>query len=174
MWKWKSLSHIWFFATPWILQARTLEWVAVPFSKGSSQPRDWTWSPSLQVDSLPAEPLGKPGDGKYRSEELQELKTKGPLVLSIMQSGWLNKLWEGESSREDYPGQSTSESNIWTFAFLSHGLSIDLRFIGLSHCTGYDSLLFWREKRKKKKNPIPFLQNKRKCKSSLGSLNRQL
>ena len=25
-----------------ILQARVLEWVAVPFSKGSSQPRDWT------------------------------------------------------------------------------------------------------------------------------------
>ena len=26
-----------------ILQARTLEWVAIPFSRGSSQPRDWTW-----------------------------------------------------------------------------------------------------------------------------------
>ena len=26
----------------WILQARILEWVAFPFSKGSSQPRDWT------------------------------------------------------------------------------------------------------------------------------------
>ena len=25
-----------------ILQARILEWVAIPFSKGSSQPRDWT------------------------------------------------------------------------------------------------------------------------------------
>ena len=25
-----------------ILQARILEWVAVPFSRGSSQPRDWT------------------------------------------------------------------------------------------------------------------------------------
>ena len=25
-----------------ILQARTLEWVAISFSKGSSQPRDWT------------------------------------------------------------------------------------------------------------------------------------
>ena len=25
-----------------ILQARTLEWVAMPFSRGSSQPRDWT------------------------------------------------------------------------------------------------------------------------------------
>ena len=26
-----------------ILQVRTLEWVAIPFSKGSSQPRDPTW-----------------------------------------------------------------------------------------------------------------------------------
>ena len=27
---------------PGILQARILEWVAFPFSRGSSQPRDWT------------------------------------------------------------------------------------------------------------------------------------
>ena len=28
---------------PWrILQARILEWVAIPFSRGTSQPRDWT------------------------------------------------------------------------------------------------------------------------------------
>ena len=26
-----------------ILQARMLEWVAIPFSRGSSQSRDWTW-----------------------------------------------------------------------------------------------------------------------------------
>ena len=25
-----------------IFQARTLEWIAFPFSRGSSQPRDWT------------------------------------------------------------------------------------------------------------------------------------
>ena len=25
-----------------ILQARTLEWIAIPFSRGSSWPRDWT------------------------------------------------------------------------------------------------------------------------------------
>ena len=35
------------FGTPWtvvhgILQARILEWVAFPFSRGSSKPRDWT------------------------------------------------------------------------------------------------------------------------------------
>ena len=39
-----------------ILQARTLEWVAFPFLRGSSQPR----SPALQVDSLPAELKGSP------------------------------------------------------------------------------------------------------------------
>ena len=43
-----------------ILQARILEWVAFPFSRGSSQTRDWTRSPVLQADSLPAEPQGKP------------------------------------------------------------------------------------------------------------------
>ena len=26
-----------------ILQARILEWITIPFSRGPSQPRDWTW-----------------------------------------------------------------------------------------------------------------------------------
>ena len=43
-----------------ILQARILEWVAIPFSRGSSQPRDRTQSPALQMDSLPAAPQEKP------------------------------------------------------------------------------------------------------------------
>ena len=43
-----------------ILQAGTLEWVAMPFSRGSFQPRDRTWSPALQANCLPSEPLGKP------------------------------------------------------------------------------------------------------------------
>ena len=43
-----------------ILQAKVLEWVAMPCSRGSSQPRDQTHVSclALQVDSLPAEPLG--------------------------------------------------------------------------------------------------------------------
>ena len=45
--KWKLLSHVWFFVTPWtvvhrILQARIQEGVAFPFSRASSQPRDRT------------------------------------------------------------------------------------------------------------------------------------
>ena len=47
--EWKSLSRVWLFVTPWrvygILQARILEWVAFPFSKRSSQPRDQTQVP---------------------------------------------------------------------------------------------------------------------------------
>ena len=43
-----------------ILQARILELVAVPFSRRSSQPRVKARSPAFQVDSLPAEPQGKP------------------------------------------------------------------------------------------------------------------
>ena len=50
----KSFSRVQLFATPWtvawqaplsmgILQARILEWVAMPSSRGSSQPRDGTY-----------------------------------------------------------------------------------------------------------------------------------
>ena len=42
-----------------ILQVRILEWVAIPFSRGFSQPRDRTWSPALQEDSLLSESPGK-------------------------------------------------------------------------------------------------------------------
>ena len=56
-------------ATPWIValqaplfhgnfQARILEWVAIPFSRGSSLLRNETQV--LQADSLPSEPPGKP------------------------------------------------------------------------------------------------------------------
>ena len=43
-----------------ILQAGILEWMAVLFSRGSSQPSDEPRSPALQADTLPSEPLGKP------------------------------------------------------------------------------------------------------------------
>ena len=42
-WKWKPLSHVQLCdcIVHGILQARILEWVAFPFSRVSSQPRDW-------------------------------------------------------------------------------------------------------------------------------------
>ena len=46
-WKWKSFSPVWLcdpmdYTVHGILQTRILEWVAFPFSRGSSQSRDWT------------------------------------------------------------------------------------------------------------------------------------
>ena len=47
---------VYIYLRPFIGLARILEWVAFPFSRGSSQHR----SPTLQADSLPPEPQGKP------------------------------------------------------------------------------------------------------------------
>ena len=35
-----------------ISQTRILEWVAIPFSKGSSQPRDWIWVSCIAEQTL--------------------------------------------------------------------------------------------------------------------------
>ena len=69
-----SLSRVCLVATPWTvvhqaplsmwtLQARILEWVAVPFSRGSSRPRDPTWISYISCLAgglLPLVPPGKP------------------------------------------------------------------------------------------------------------------
>ena len=58
--KWKALSCVWFFVTTWtktahgILHARILEWVAFPLSFPNTGIK--LRSPSMQADSLPAEP----------------------------------------------------------------------------------------------------------------------
>ena len=43
-----------------ILQARILGWVAIPFSRGSSPPRDRTHVPCIAGRFFTAEPLGNP------------------------------------------------------------------------------------------------------------------
>ena len=63
-------SHLWLFATlwtvasrllcPWILQARRLDCSAIPFPRGSSQPRDWTCVSCTANRFVPTEPPGKP------------------------------------------------------------------------------------------------------------------
>ena len=61
----KSLSRVQLFVAHQapvhgILQARILEWVAISFSRESSQPRDWTRVSALRADALTSEPPGKP------------------------------------------------------------------------------------------------------------------
>ena len=47
-----------------ILQARILEWVAILFSRGSSQLRDQILFPALQADSLSSDSPGSPREGE--------------------------------------------------------------------------------------------------------------
>ena len=66
------------------LQARMPEWVAIPFSRKSSQPRNWTrisWF-TLQVDSLPAELPGKPWCPPYQAQPEILVKEAGDLAQS--------------------------------------------------------------------------------------------
>ena len=64
-WKWKSLSVVRLFVTPWTIQSvefsRPEYWSVWPFSSPEDLPNPGIEPrfPTLQVDSLPAEPLGK-------------------------------------------------------------------------------------------------------------------
>ena len=84
----QSTSHVWL-CSSWIvarqallymgiLQARILEWVAILSSRGPSQPEIEPRSPTLQVDSLPSEPPGKP-------------KNNGVGSLSLLQANFLTQ-----------------------------------------------------------------------------------
>jgi len=110
--EWKSLSRVWLLVTPWTVahrallsmgfpQARILEWVAMPSSRGSSRPRDQTCISCVsciwQVSSLPLAPPGgrnaslltakrqPPWDHRQRLEimvPLDVLHTKLPSTFS--------------------------------------------------------------------------------------------
>ena len=72
-----------------IFQERILEWVAVPFSRGSSQPRDRTQVSELQADSLLPEPPGKPKNVGVGSLSLLE----GILLTQELNWGLLYYRW---------------------------------------------------------------------------------
>ena len=65
-----------------ILQARILEWVAIPFSWGSSWPGDQTLA--VQADSSPSEPVGKP-QGRLNCAKLISQINRTYLDLSVQQ-----------------------------------------------------------------------------------------
>ena len=130
------LSHVRFFATLWtvafqaplstgILQARILEWVAMPSSRGSSQPRDLSnpgielRSPTLQLDSLPSEPPGKS-------------KNTGADNLSLLQGIFL-----------------TQESN-WGLLHCRRILYLHLRYTLVIRCSIHlaeDAVLFFKKRK---------------------------
>ena len=71
----KSLSRVRLFASPWTVayqappsvgfSRQELEWIAISFSRVSSQPRNLTRVSTLQADALLSEPPGKQGIAIY-------------------------------------------------------------------------------------------------------------
>ena len=70
-WKCQSLSHVWFFATPWSVACQaplSMEFSRQEYWSGLPRPSPGNLpdpgieprSPTLQADSLPSEPPGKP------------------------------------------------------------------------------------------------------------------
>ena len=72
-----------------ILQARILEWVAMPSSRDLPSPGIKPRSLALQVDSLPSEPPGKPKNTKVGSLSLLQ----GIFLTQESNEGLLHRRW---------------------------------------------------------------------------------
>ena len=101
---------------PRILWSRILEWVAFPFSRGLPNPGIEPRSSALQVDSLSAEPSGKPKDIEVDS-------------LSLLQGIIL--------AQELNRGPALQDSFFFSFIFISW------RLITLQYCSGFCHTLTW-------------------------------
>ena len=93
----QSLSHAQLFVTPWTvarqlpLFLRFFKWVAMPSSRGSSQPRDQThvslYLLHWQVGSLPQVPPGKPLLPGYSELNIYP-DTKQRTIFNMPTPGW--------------------------------------------------------------------------------------
>ena len=113
-----------------IIQARILEWGAIPFSRGSSQPRDWN-SGLLQADSSPSEP---PWLLQFRSGQLKITLDEGwedfPLSYvkeSDFEDGKESACNAGDTSSIPELGRSPGEGNSYLLQYACLENSMDRR-----------------------------------------------
>ena len=95
-WKWRSLSCVWLFGTPWTIQSmefsRPEYWSGYPFPSPGNFPNPGTEprSPELQADSLPAEPQGKPKNtGVGSLFLLQQIVLTQELNQGLLHCRWI-------------------------------------------------------------------------------------
>ena len=93
-----------------ILQARILEWVAIPFSRESSHSGIKPGSPTLQADSLPSEPKGRLSIciSDFSAYKLHTWRLSGHLIRNLYQA--LSP--SVEISTENIPFKSQSQANL--------------------------------------------------------------
>ena len=129
-----------------ILQARILEWVAMPYSKGSSQSRGQTQVSPLQEDSLLSEPPGKPKNtgvgslsflqGILLTQELnQGLLHCGRILYQLSYQGSPDNTYLGQNSLENAEKCMHTNRHTQRIAgkFIFHGWPL-LAFLNLPFC----------------------------------------
>ena len=118
-----------------ILWARILEWLAFPFFRVSSQPRVRPRSPTLQVDSLPAEPQGKPKNTGVGSLSLSPADLPNPAIeagspalkadsLPTELSGRPNRSAGSQKARGHSPNLTNARPMPWLYRTHNHCLHL--------------------------------------------------
>ena len=103
--KWKSLSRVWLFATPWIVAyqappsmgfSRQEYWSAVPFPSPGDLPDPGIEprSPTFQADALTSEPTGKPASGENWWKNGRSTPTELPQPVSSNCRGSWRAEWD--------------------------------------------------------------------------------
>ena len=77
-----------------ILQARILEWVATTSSRGSSQPRAWTWVSCTASSSFPLSPWGSPD---FLSTDIQRIWDTIPVTGKALMRGTTSECKSGQA-----------------------------------------------------------------------------
>ena len=168
-------SCVQLFVTPWtvarqaplsmgILQARILEWIVMPISRWSSQPRDWTqvscigggfftiWAPREAQFILKGLNLCSPGDcprcGSWRTYPCmsvhpptpQPLSPGGSMGVASMPPGWPAYLSISGNLNTTLPSSPTTKHQ----AYLTpHSLLCLCLPLSLPHCRVYEILVLW-------------------------------
>ena len=105
-----------------VLQARILKWVVIPFSRGSSWPRDQTRSPTLQADSLLSEPPGKPKVKYKRAEQGVVIPSKTAVIEPWARARPIARTHSlPRVSRQEWQGDSLAGNLSWGCSLRARG-----------------------------------------------------
>ena len=108
-----------------ILQARILEWVAFPFSRDLPNPGIEPRLATLQVDSLPAEPQGKPKNTGVGSLSLpQGIFPTQESNQALLHCRWLLYQLSYQGSPKESESCSVLSASLW-----SHRLVLEARLL---------------------------------------------
>ena len=110
-----------------ILQATILKWVAIPFSRGSFQPKDRTQVSHTAGVFLPSEPLGKPKNTEWVVYPFSSISLNPGIKLG-------SPSLQADSLPAELPGKPEECSNYCPIALISHAQKVIKSFkLGFSN-----------------------------------------